>query len=142
MIISFIVFTTEEFFVVAIEGWHDQVGLSFFYLQSNSKCYIYIYIYIYTFIFFIYLFISLYIHYTFKVGLTSLVGICLLIVQQEVLYAYKIYIQINQWMSQSDYPILGVEIARARKRFSHPLLTGKPATMTQSAQTTIPPYQP
>ena len=52
-----------------------------------------------------------------------------------------IYIQIYQWMSQSDYPILGVEIARARKRFQHPLLTSKPATMTWSAQTTIPPYQ-
>ena len=44
-------------------------------------------------------------------------------------------------MPQSDYPILGAEIARARKRFQHPLLTSKPVTMTQSAQTTIPPYQ-
>ena len=42
----------------------------------------------------------------------------------------------------SDYPILGAEIARARKRFKHPLLTSKPATMTESAQTNIPPYQP
>ena len=44
-------------------------------------------------------------------------------------------------MQQSDYPILGAEIARARKRFWHPLLIIKPATMTQSAQTTSPPYQ-
>ena len=40
------------------------------------------------------------------------------------------YIQIYQWMPQSDYPVLGVEIARARKRFEHPLLTSKPATTT------------
>ena len=33
-------------------------------------------------------------------------------------------------MSYSDYPILGVEIARARKRFYEPLLTIKNATMT------------
>ena len=39
-------------------------------------------------------------------------------------------------------PLLGVEIARVRKRLQQPLLTRKPATMTQSAQTTIPPYQP
>ena len=36
-------------------------------------------------------------------------------------------------------PHLGVEIASARKRFLHTLLTSKLATMTQSAQTTIPP---
>ena len=34
-------------------------------------------------------------------------------------------------MPYSDYPILGAEMARARKRFWHPLLTSKPATMTQ-----------
>ena len=39
-------------------------------------------------------------------------------------------------------PILRVETARARKRFQHPLLTSKPTTMTKSAQTTIPLYQP
>ena len=39
------------------------------------------------------------------------------------------YIQIYQWMSYSDYPILGMEIARARKRFYHPLVTSKPVTM-------------
>ena len=39
-------------------------------------------------------------------------------------------------------PLLGVEIARVRKRLQQPLLTRKPTTMTQSAQTTIPPYQP
>ena len=36
-----------------------------------------------------------------------------------------------------DYLILRVEIAMARKRFWHPLLTNKLATMTQSDQTTI-----
>ena len=51
-----------------------------------------------------------------------------------------IYMQIYQEMS--DYPILEAEIASARKRFSQPLPTSKPATMTQSAQTTILPYQP
>ena len=45
-------------------------------------------------------------------------------------------------MSESDYPILGGEIARAMKRFQHPLVAGKPATITHSAQTTIPSYQP
>ena len=44
-------------------------------------------------------------------------------------------------MPQSIYPIIRAEIARARKSFQHPLLTSKPATMTQSAETTIPPYQ-
>ena len=39
------------------------------------------------------------------------------------------------------YLILRAEIARARKRFWHPLLTSKPPVVTQSAQTTIPPYQ-
>ena len=43
---------------------------------------------------------------------------------------------------QTDHPTFGVAIARTRKRFWHPLLTSKPATMTQSAPTTIPPYQP
>ena len=38
-------------------------------------------------------------------------------------------------MPQSDNPILGKEIARARKRFYHPLLKSKPTTMTKSAQT-------
>ena len=41
-------------------------------------------------------------------------------------------------MSQSDHPILGAETAKVRKRFKHPLLTSKPRTMTQTAQTTIP----
>ena len=45
-------------------------------------------------------------------------------------------------MSKSDYLILETEIARAKKPFYHPLLTSKPATMIQSAQTTDPPYQP
>ena len=31
------------------------------------------------------------------------------------------------------------EIARTKKSFQHPLLTKKPATMTENAQTTIPP---
>ena len=43
-------------------------------------------------------------------------------------------------MPKSHYTILRTEIARARKGFKHPLII-KPATMTQSAQTTIPPYQ-
>ena len=34
-------------------------------------------------------------------------------------------------MPYSDYPVLGAEIARARKRFKHPLLTSKSANMTQ-----------
>ena len=42
-------------------------------------------------------------------------------------------------MPQSDYPIFGGEIARARKRFQHPLLINKLATMTQSGQTTTAP---
>ena len=33
-------------------------------------------------------------------------------------------------MSWSDYPFLGAEIAKARKRFNHPLLIIKHATMT------------
>ena len=41
-------------------------------------------------------------------------------------------------MPESDYPILGAEIARSRRLFQHPLLTSKPATMTKSAQTYIP----
>ena len=41
-------------------------------------------------------------------------------------------------MLQPDYPILGAEIAIAGKRFQHPQLARKPATVTQSAQTTIP----
>ena len=45
-------------------------------------------------------------------------------------------------MPWSDQPIPGAEIARAKKRFYYPLLTSKPTTMTQSAQTTIPPSQP
>ena len=44
-------------------------------------------------------------------------------------------------MPQSDYPILGVNIAWVRERFYHPLLIIKPATMTQSVQIIIPPYQ-
>ena len=48
------------------------------------------------------------------------------------LYTY-IYIYIYKFTSecQSDYPIPGVEIARTRRRFQHPLLTSKPATMTK-----------
>ena len=44
-------------------------------------------------------------------------------------------------MSEPEYLILAVEIARAKERFDHPLLTNKSATMTGSAQTNIPPYQ-
>ena len=44
-----------------------------------------------------------------------------------------------QEMPYSDYPILGVETIKARKRFQYPLLTRTPATMTLSAQTIIPP---
>ena len=58
------------------------------------------------------------------------------------IYKYIYFIYTNLPVSDIDYPILGAEIARARKRFWHPLLTSKPATMTQSAQTTIPPSQP
>ena len=32
--------------------------------------------------------------------------------------------------------------SQGQETFLHPLLTSKPPTMTQSAQTTIPPYQP
>ena len=45
--------------------------------------------------------------------------------------------QIYQEMSWSDYPILGAEIARARKGFSADNSAHK--YDTQSAQTTIPP---
>ena len=44
-------------------------------------------------------------------------------------------------MSYSHYPIFGAEITRARKHFKHLLLIIKPATMIQSAQTTISLYQ-
>ena len=47
--------------------------------------------------------------------------------------------QIDQEMPKSDYPILGAEIARASKSFYQTLLRSKPATMTQSAQNTMPP---
>ena len=59
-------------------------------LVDNHTYYTYIYTYIY-----IYIYIYLYFTY---------------------IYIYK-YIQIYQEMSQSDYPILGVRIASARKRF-------------------------
>ena len=49
-----------------------------------------------------------------------------------------IYIQLCQEMSHSDYPIPGAEIARARKRAEHPLITSKPTAMMQNSQTTIP----
>ena len=45
--------------------------------------------------------------------------------------------QIYQEISQLDYPILGAEVAR-ETAFQHPLLTSKPATVTQSAQSAIP----
>ena len=48
--------------------------------------------------------------------------------------------QTYQWMQESDCTILGVEIARAKKGFQQILLTSTPATLTQIAQTTIPPY--
>ena len=60
------------------------------------------------------------------------------------LYIYiYIYIQIYPEMPYAiiRLPILGVEIARARKRFLHTLfwhVSPQPATVTQSAQTTIP----
>ena len=57
------------------------------------------------------------------------------------IYIY-IYIYIYKFTKKCqtpDYLILGLAIARARKRFQHPLLTIQPANMTQSAQTTIPP---
>ena len=56
--------------------------------------------------------------------------ICTLIYIYIHIYIY-IYIQIYQSMPQSDYLILGAGIARATKRFQHPLLTNKSATMTQ-----------
>ena len=55
-------------------------------------------------------------------------------------YIYIIYINL-QVLPCWDYPIFGEETTRARKRFKHPLLIIKPATMTESAQTTISPYQ-
>ena len=45
------------------------------------------------------------------------------------IYVY-IYIHTHTTYRQTDYPILGAGIARARKGFQHPLLTSKPATMT------------
>ena len=45
--------------------------------------------------------------------------------------------QIYQEMPQSDYSIVGVAIVKARKCVT--LLRRRLATMTQSAQTTIPP---
>ena len=45
-------------------------------------------------------------------------------------------------MTESDYPILGGEIAKARKFSLHHLLTSNPATMAKSGQITIPPYKP
>ena len=47
--------------------------------------------------------------------------------------------EVYQEMLKSDHSILEVEIDRARKHFKHPLMTGKPITMTQSTQTSIPP---
>ena len=44
-------------------------------------------------------------------------------------------------MSQSEYPILRTETAAKSRKVQHSLLIIKPATMTQSAQTTTPPYQ-
>ena len=57
-----------------------------------------------------------------------------------IIYIYVyIYIYIYIYIYYIN-PILGVETARARKRFQHPLLImSHPATMTQDAQTTIPP---
>ena len=43
-------------------------------------------------------------------------------------------------MSWSDYPIVGSEIAKARKRFQHTLLIIKPASMTHSVLYTYMPY--
>ena len=39
----------------------------------------------------------------------------------------------------TPYPIPEMERTRAKKCFKHPLLTNKPATITQGAQTTMPP---
>ena len=47
------------------------------------------------------------------------------------IYIYIYNIKTYRKVTWSDYPILGVEIARARKCFQHPLLTSKPATMTE-----------
>ena len=61
-----------------------------------------------------------------------------------MLYIYKIT---SKCRSQTTLSLeLGAEIttvtlSRGRKRFEHPLLIITPATITQSAQTTIPPYQ-
>ena len=44
-------------------------------------------------------------------------------------------------MPESDYPISRAEIARPRECFEHPFRTSKPATIAQSAQTTISLYQ-
>ena len=59
------------------------------------------------------------------------------------IYTHTIYIQIYQFMSWSDRPPnLRSSDSQDQETFWHPLLTSKPATMTQSALTTIPPYQP
>ena len=58
---------------------------------------------------------------------------------------YYIYIFIYTNLPVSDIVRLSHPRRRdfqTRKRFYHTLLTSKPATMTQSAQITILPYQP
>ena len=59
IIVSFMVFTTETFFEVAIEGWPDSVGWIFSLYRYIIYIYNYIYIYIYLSI---YLSISIYIY--------------------------------------------------------------------------------
>ena len=63
-----------------------------------------------------------------------------------MIYIHNIYIYIYiykftnlQVNAKVRLPHVGAEIVRTRKRFWHPLLTSKPATMTQSPQPTISP---
>ena len=53
---------------------------------------------------------------------------------------WTINMEIYQKMPHSDGPILGANIARARKRFCYHLLIIKPSVIIKSAQTTIFPY--
>ena len=62
------------------------------------------------------------------------------VIKELKISVFNIYIYIHA--NLIDCRIFEAEIAGARKRFWHPLLTSKPATLTQSAQTTLLPYQP
>ena len=53
---------------------------------------------------------------------------------------FKCSIHIRLILYADNY-IRGGELVRVRKRFQHPLLIIKPATMTQKVDTTIAPYQ-